>query len=122
MRQNSVLCLLLALSTFACGGAYRQGLGALDEGRYPDAVGAFRRAERDFPNWPESRRIHYALYRSLSHLAVGDARETARWLGYAKTAYDRHPELLADDDRGRLLAAWRTIGRMPGEPPSSVSK
>ena len=110
------MTLLFALTTLACGGAYRQGLGAFDEGRYPDAVGEFRRAERDFSDWSESRRIRYALYRGLSHLAVGDARETDRWLGYAKAAFDRDPDLFTHEERGRLLAAWRTIGRMPGEP------
>lgn len=111
-----MIALLFTLSTLACGGTYRQGLGAFDEGRYPDAVGEFRRAEPEFPGWPESRRIRYALYRGLSHLAVGDARETDRWLGYAKTAFDRDPNLFSHEERGRLLAAWRTIGRMPGEP------
>jgi hypothetical protein len=114
--RASALSLLLALSTAACGGAYRMGLGAFDEGRYPDAVGEFRRAEPEFSHWSESRRIRYALYRGLSHLAVGDARETDRWLGYAKAAFDHRPELFTHEERGRLLSAWRAIGRMPGEP------
>ena len=116
------MTLLLLLQTLACGGAYRQGLGAFDEGRYPDAVGEFRRSEADFPNWSESKRIRYALYRGLSHLAVGDARETDRWLGYAKSAFDRHPDAFTNEERGRLLAAWRTIGRMPGEPASGAQQ
>jgi hypothetical protein len=111
-----LFCLLFGSSAAGCGGAYGQGLRAFDEGRYPDAVGEFRRAERDFPDWSEARRTRYALYRGLSHLAVGDARETDRWLGYAKAAYDRHPDTFTDEERGRLLAAWRAVGRMPGEP------
>jgi hypothetical protein len=116
MQRSVALGLLLALAGSACGGAYRRGLGAFDEGRYPDAVGDFRRAEADFADWSEPKRIRYALYRGLSHLAVGDARETDRWLGYAKAAYDRDPALFTDEERGRLLAAWRAVGRMPGEP------
>jgi hypothetical protein len=121
MWRTALLGLLLAVAASACGGAYRQGLGAFDEGRYPDAVGEFRRAEADFRGWPEPKRIRYALYRGLSHLAVGDARETDRWLGYAKAAHDRDPALFTHEERGRLLAAWRTVGRMPGEPANSGS-
>jgi hypothetical protein len=120
MRRSAAVGILLALAASGCGGAYRQGLGAFDEGRYPDAVGEFRRAEADFSGWSEAKRIRYALYRGLSHLAVGDARETERWLGYAKASFDRHPGAFTDEERGRLLAAWRAIGRMPGEPASST--
>jgi hypothetical protein len=116
MWRNTVFALLLVATALGCGGAYRRGLGAFDEGRYPDAVGDFRRAEADFPQWSHAKRTRYALYRGLAHLAVGDARETDRWLGYAKAAYDRHPGSFTDEERGRLLAAWRTVGRMPGEP------
>jgi hypothetical protein len=112
MRCRFALLLLLCLP--ACGG-YRDAMNAFDEGRYPDAVGDFRRAEADFSGWSEPKRANYALYRGLCHLAVGDARETDRWLSYAKELADRRPELFSYAERGRLLAAWRTIGRMPGE-------
>ncbi len=58
----------------------------------------------------------YALHRGLTHLALGDARAAARWLGYAKVSADRDPEIFDDEDRGALLAAWRSMGHMPGEP------
>lgn len=114
MRNSFPLALLLFLLS-ACGGAYRDAVNAFDEGRYPDAVGSFRRAEVDFPRWSEPKRVRYALYRGLTHLAVGDARETDRWLRYAKAAADRNPQLFSSAEHGRLLAAWRSIGRMPGD-------
>jgi hypothetical protein len=112
VRHALALGLLLVLP--ACG-SYRDAMNAFDEGRYPDAVGDFRRAELNFVGWSAHERARYALYRGLCHLAVGDARETDRWLGYAKAAMDRDPALFSYAEQGRLLAAWRAIGRMPGE-------
>jgi hypothetical protein len=57
----------------------------------------------------------YALYRGLTHLALGDAAQAERWLSLAKRRSDRDLALLSAAERGRLLAAWRTMGRMPGE-------
>jgi hypothetical protein len=49
-------------------------------------------------------------------LALGDARAAAYWLGYAKERADRDPLMFSDEDRGALVAAWRSMGHMPGEP------
>jgi hypothetical protein len=108
--------LLASLGLVACGGSLGDAMAAFDQGRYPDAVGDFRRAEADFGDWSEARRARYALYRGLTHLAVGDARQADRWLSYAKRSFDRDPALFTHSERGRLLAAWRSMGRMEGEP------
>jgi hypothetical protein len=94
-------------------------MDSYQDARYPTAAAQFRAAEpaarklgpRDFAN--------YALYRGLTHLALGDARAATLWIGYAKQSADRDPHVFNDRDRGALLAAWRSMGRMPGEPPSS---
>jgi hypothetical protein len=86
------------------------------DGRYPSAAAQFRAAE------PQARQLSprdfagYALYRGLTHLALGDARAAARWVGYAKQSADRDPHVFDDRDRGALLSAWRSMGYMPGEP------
>jgi hypothetical protein len=106
---------LAALGLVACGGPLGSAMDAFEQARYPDAVGDFRRAEVDFGDWSEAKRARYSLYRGLTHLAVGDAREADRWLSYAKLSFDRDPQLFTDAERGRLLAAWRSMGRMQGE-------
>jgi hypothetical protein len=90
-------------------------MDAFEQARYPDAVGEFRRAESDFEDLSEQGRARYALYRGLTHLALGDARQADRWLGTAKAAADADPSIFDHAERGRLLSAWRSTGRMPGE-------
>jgi hypothetical protein len=72
---------------------------------------SFRAMERQSSSWPQDEKIRYALYRGLTHLAVGDARAASHWLGLAR----REPALLSRDERLRLDAAWRSLGYMPGE-------
>jgi hypothetical protein len=73
------------------------------------------RAEIDLPNGSEAERAHYALYRGLAHLALGDAESSERWLAEAKALYDQRQWLLDPQQRGRLLCAWRSLGHLPGE-------
>ena len=110
------LLLLLCLPFLGCQSALAGAMASYEDARYPTAAAQFRAAE------PEARALgapelaRYALYRGLTHLALGDARAAARWVGYAKQRADRDPLLFNDQDRGALLAAWRSMGHMPGEP------
>ena len=114
MRHLRWLILLLFAS--GCHSALSDARASYSEAQYPTAVAQFRAAEsaarklspRDFAN--------YALYRGLTHLALGDAAAAAFWVGYAKQRADRDPYVFNDEDRGALLAAWRSMGHMPGEP------
>jgi hypothetical protein len=111
-----VLWLLLLLCTSGCHSALADAMDSYTDAQYPTAAARFRAAEpaarkltpRDFAN--------YALFRGLTHLALGDAAAASRWVGYAKQCADRDPYLFNDQDRGALLAAWRSMGYMPGEP------
>lgn len=110
------LWLLLLSCASGCHSVLSDAMDSYADARYPAAVAQFRSAElaarqlnpRDFAN--------YALYRGLTHLALGDAAAAACWLGFAKQSADRDPYLFDDRDRGALLAAWRSMGHMPGEP------
>ena len=110
----------LLLCGVGCHSGLAEAMDCYTDGRYPSAAAQFRAAEpaarelgpRDFAN--------YALYRGLTHLALGDARAAVRWIGYAKQSADRDPQLFNDEDRGALLAAWRSMGHMPGEPAGTV--
>jgi hypothetical protein len=91
---------------------------AFEEGRHPDAVAAFRGLEAESREWPTDERARYALYRGLTHLACGDVRAADRWLSDAKYSWERDPGVFDAEERGRMLSAWRSMGRMPGELPT----
>ncbi|HEY3252544.1 MAG TPA: hypothetical protein VGJ91_01300 [Polyangiaceae bacterium] len=108
--------MILLLCAPGCHSALAEAMDLYVDGRYPSAAAQFRAAE------PAARKLdprsfaNYALYRGLTHLALGDAQAAARWVGYAKQRADRDPQLFDDRDRGALIAAWRSMGHMPGEP------
>jgi hypothetical protein len=112
-----VLALLPVLFVLvACHSALDDAMASYEDARYPTAAAQFRALE------PAARRLgardfaSYALHRGLTHLALGDARAAALWLGHAKVSVDRNPHIFDDEERGALLAAWRSMGHMPGEP------
>lgn len=107
--------LLIPLALPGCGGSLP--LDAYREGRYPAAADELRAFEPDVPSLSPQEQARYALYRGLAHLALGDARQADRYLTSAKRALDTHPEWFPHQERGALLSAWRSLGRMPGETP-----
>jgi len=107
---------LLTLAVPGCHSAWDDALDAYDEARYPSAAAQFRALEPSARTLGAPDFARYALRRGLTHLALGDSRAAARWLGYAKQSADRDPEIFSDADRGALIAAWRSMGHMPGEP------
>jgi hypothetical protein len=107
---------LLPLTALGCHSAWDDALDAYDEARYPSAAAQFRALEPKARTLAAPDFARYALRRGLTHLALGDARAAARWLGYAKQSADRDPEIFGDADRGALISAWRSMGHMPGEP------
>jgi hypothetical protein len=117
MRSFPLLLLigLLSLLAVGCHSALDEAMDSYVDARYPTAAAQFRAAE------PAARRLNqhdfasYALYRGLTHLALGDAQAAARWVGYAKQCADRDPLIFGDLDRGALIAAWRSMGHLPGE-------
>lgn len=102
-------------SAWGCGSALTSAVEAFEAGRHPEAAGQFRALEVEFSAFEPDERLRYALYRGLNALALGDARNAERWLSPVKRALDRQPLALTHAERGRLLAAWRSMGRMPGE-------
>src|SRR6478735_2978804 len=112
-------CLLvpfLLLCASGCHSALADAMDSYGDGRYPTAAAQFRAAEPDARELSPRDFANYALYRGLTHLALGDAQAAVRWVGYAKQSADHDPYLFDDEARGALLAAWRSMGHMPGEP------
>jgi hypothetical protein len=114
MRRNCWLVLWLCAS--GCHSTLSEAQASYVDGQYPTAAAQFRTAEAEARRLPPRDFANYALHRGLTHLALGDAAAAARWLGYAKRSADRDPYVFNDEDRGALLAAWRSMGFMPGEP------
>jgi hypothetical protein len=113
-----VPCLvLLASVSLAMGCQSRLGAGveAYDQSRYPEAIAELRRGEVTWHSARKRERARYALYRGLTHLALGDARAAETWLRWARRRVSRHAELLNARERGQLDAAWRSLGHMPGD-------
>ncbi len=114
--MRALLLVSLACVGVGCHSGLDDAMDAYADARYPTAAAQFRAVE------PAARALDargfasYALYRGLTHLALGDARAAARWLGYAKQRADEDPTVFDDRNRGELIAAWRSMGHMPGEP------
>lgn len=113
-RAHIVLPLLLVLA--GCHSALDDALASYADARYPTAAAQFRALEPEARHFGARELADYALHRGLTHLALGDARAAARWLGFAKASADRDPQIFTDEERGALIAAWRSTGHMPGEP------
>jgi hypothetical protein len=108
---------LVVLSTLilGCSSPLTEARTSFDEARYPDAVAQYRALRPDSERLSLSELFEYALYRGLTHLALGDAEPAERWLLVAKRLSERSPGLASREQQGRLLAAWRSMGRMPGD-------
>lgn len=111
---SAIAWLVLPVSLLGCASKLALAVDQFETGRPTEADRTFRSLERDVPCEPAPR-ARYALYRGLNHLTLGDAAEADRWLSAAKRATDNDSSLLSSAEHGRLLAAWRSLGRMPGE-------
>jgi len=107
--------LILSVSALGCASPLSQARQAFDEARYPDAVADYRSLGAGLPELDRAELFEYALYRGLSHLALGDSRPAERWLLTAKRLSEQSPELASREDQNRLAAAWRAMGHMPGD-------
>ena len=107
---------LVVLSTLilGCSSPLTEARTSFDEARYPDAVAQYRALRPDSERLSLSELFEYALYRGLTHLALGDAEPAERWLLVAKRLSEESPGLASDEEQGRLMAAWRSMGRMAG--------
>jgi hypothetical protein len=105
----------LAVCALACGCTGRLPLGAFHEGRYPAAAADLRRIEPELADYAPDERARYALYRGLTHLALGDAVAADRWLTRARRGAQHNPEWFDTREHGQLASAWRSMGRMPGQ-------
>jgi hypothetical protein len=108
------LCLVFfSALIFGCSSPLKDARTSFEEARYPDAVAEFRALRHEGLSRSDS--FEYALYRGLTHLALGDAAPAERWLLVAKRLSEQSPGLATREQEGRLLSAWRSMGHMPGD-------
>lgn len=108
----------LVAALAACGSALSDAKGDFKKGHYPEAREALVRAEPESRDWDLGRRAEYALYRGLTHGALGDRQAAAVWLKESKAIEDAHPGTLAEDDRVRLRLGLESVAPdvAPGSP------
>lgn len=104
MRVVPRLRVLWALSTSlgACAGPLGRGEGQFDKGQYPAAKHTFAGLEGQSRGWGSSMRARYALFRGLTHAALGDRTQAGVWLREAKAVEEAHPGSLSAIDVRRL--------------------
>jgi hypothetical protein len=106
---------LVSSLIFGCASPLTEARHAYDEARYPDAVSEFAALTPDLPRLDQRELFQYALYRGLSHLALGDSAPAERWLTLAKRMADQAPRLATPSERGRLISARSAMGHAPGD-------
>jgi len=106
---------LIATLVLGCSSPLTAARTSFDEARYPDAVAEYRALGPELRGFSSPELFEYALYRGLSHLALGDAVPAEHWLLVAKRLSEESPALATAEEQGRLLSAWRAMGHMPGD-------
>lgn len=112
MRAPSRVLLLAAgaWAVAACGGGVLSPAESeFDVGHYPAAKQAFAALEFESRSWDDATRAEYALYRGLTHGALGDDARALEWLRQAKALDDAHPGTLSPDGASRLRVALASL-------------
>ncbi len=111
---TSGIHVLLRLAPFAllapagCAGALPRAEAQFVDGDYPDAKLALVALEAESRTWNDGKRAEYALYRGLTHAALGDREQAGVWLLAAKAIEDAHAGSLSHEDAQRLKVAFES--------------
>jgi hypothetical protein len=104
------LALSALLLVAACGGALGRAEGQFADGRYPEAKQTLLSLESESAAWSDTKRAQYALYRGLTHAALGDREQAGVWLREARAIEDTHPNSLSFENMQRLKIAEGGMG------------
>jgi hypothetical protein len=108
-----MVALVLTCLATACGGPLHTAVDAFHHADYPQAAREFRLAGNSGVEPEDAPRFH--LYCGLNHLALGNARLAVVHLTHARYTFDNDVLYFSVDERARLLSAWKSLGRMPGQ-------
>src|SRR5688572_17442929 len=104
-----VLAIVLVSLGLGCAGPLTDGKAQFKKGRYAEAKVTLTSVELESRNWDDRKRAEYALYRGLTHGALGDRGTAAIWLSEAKAIEDSHPGTLSADDLARLKLGLESV-------------
>jgi hypothetical protein len=107
--RPSLAVAIAAVSLLACGGPLAEAKIDYRKGLYAQARDELLHAEVDSHTWEDGRRAEYALYRGLTHAALGERAAASLWLHEAKAIESAHPGSLAADERSRLTITLESI-------------
>jgi hypothetical protein len=113
MRASYMFVCVMALGAVACMTPLASAKADFRATRYGDARVALVGLEAETVSWSPAQQASYALYRGLTHGALGDPAAAEPWLRRAKKAYDQDPEVFPPDDRVRLKLALEAMDAPP---------
>lgn len=113
MPPMRMLISLLSVLLLACTSSFGEGVAHYGRAEYPQALERFLSIEDEVAGWSQNDRAQYALYRGLTHFALGNRVLAKTWLGEAKAAYDADSTVFSDSDAGKLSSAWAHLPRDP---------
>ena len=110
--MRAIAVLLALLGGAGCGGALSEGRYEFSKGRYSEAKQTFLSAEVETRGWSAGDQAEYALYRGLTHAALGDRAAASAWLSLAKTIERAAPGSLSERDASRLAIGMEELGML----------
>lgn len=105
MQRILALLFALLLSLASCTSSLGKGVSHYERAEYPQALERFVEMEDEVASASPSERAHYALYRGLTHFALGNRALAKEWLAKAKLAHDEDGRVFSDADAGKLGSA-----------------
>ena len=96
-----------------CTGPLSRAEAQFVDGAYPDAERALVALQAESRGWPDGKRAEYALYRGLTHAALGDREQAGAWLREAKAIEEADARSLSPDDANRLKIALKNSEPAP---------
>lgn len=100
-----------SLFTIGCSPSIGGAVRAYEHGRYPEALEELLAEEGSIAGRGGTEAVRYALYRGLSHWALGDLRATHFWFERVERAVAADPALITPEETVRLAAARAHLPR-----------
>ena len=108
--MRSLALAAVTLSFAGCAGPMARAESQFAEGRYPDAKQAWMSLEAESRTWTDAKRAEYALYRGLTHAALGDREQAGVWLRKATAIEETHSGSLSQENVLRLRVGMGSLG------------
>jgi hypothetical protein len=108
--RGEIWAVFVALAT-GCAPTIGSAVRAYEHGRYPEALDELLAEEHRVTARGGAEGARYALYRGLSHWALGDLRATNFWFEWLERAIAADPTLLSPEESAELASARAHLPR-----------